>query len=228
MKGAPVVDNNESLHEPNDEDQEPKVPSHDEQNQVKPNSPAASKPPYRKSSVFDQLFPQGFTPYHSQLLISAVIGCFVGGVLAYLVFNAHNSYRSKLKTAQVSITQQQETIKQLERKLEDQEMDLNNLSKGYAQISKILTESKMAPKKPIIKKLRRGVLIYWVDEVLWRHYYVYRGKGPSGKMFKINKKSQKLNFIYLKSKPRGYWRFAISAVDQEGNETEMSNAVVLK
>ncbi len=165
------------------------------------------------------------------VLPGLLAGLLTGTLAAFLIYHHFNGLETQLTQVQSEAAQQQEHLNQkvvkLKKDLEAREMDLNNLSLGYSQLSKLLSRSNEPPPKPRYKTIGSQLFIYWVDEVLWRRYYVYRS-GPNGKgLTRQSARAQKKNFIFIDHLPKGVWSFAVSALDKEGRETARSQAVTI-
>ena len=81
------------------------------------------------------------------------------------------------------------------------------------------------PDKPRYKRAGEGVIIYWLDGMLWRRYHVYEARGKRGRFKKLNKRSTKKTYMYLDKLKKGTYRYVITALDRKGDETEMSDVL---
>ncbi len=158
-------------------------------------------------------------------------GAAIGAMVTFLIYHQFNGFRAELERLQTTSGQAQTQLKQrvikLEKDLEARDLDLNNLSLGYNQLSKLLTRSSEPPSKPRYKTVGSKLFIYWVDDVLWRRYYVYRRGPNSQRPVRQSARAQKENFIFVDQLPPGIWSFAVSALDREGKETAMSAPVTM-
>jgi len=157
-----------------------------------------------------------------------LLGVVLGGGVSYYWFGIERAQQMKNKI--------QELEKQLAQSKEAQETAQSNLAQAREEakkLSEVLNQHLAASKKPLEKpkyiKIQKGVLIYWLDKSpLRRKYYLYRAKGKKASLKKISDKPMSKNIMWLKKVSSGTWRYAVSAVDLEGNETTKSEELKLK
>lgn len=119
-------------------------------------------------------------------------------------------------------------IAQLQKQAEDAELKLNNVQTGFSQMNKLFAELKTPPPKPQYLRTADGLIVYWVDGMLWRRYHFYQAKGAKKDLQRTTKRSTQRNFVYLPGLEPGVWRFAVTALDREGNETAQSEILEVK
>ncbi len=105
--------------------------------------------------------------------------------------------------------------------------------KELAGLKNIIEQQQAASQKPPAKpqyiKIGKGVLIYWLDTALTaRKYHFYKGRGKKDKLEKIDSQPRQKNLIWLKNIKRGTWRYAVTALDYQGQETQKSDVLTLK
>ncbi|NTV52708.1 MAG: hypothetical protein HGA76_06830 [Candidatus Firestonebacteria bacterium] len=120
----------------------------------------------------------------------------------------------------------------LKAELENERIAQMNMRTGEKRLFELLNgvhqDWSRLPAKPEYFKPNKGIVIFWIDRLIWRQYYVYQGKGADGPMTRINPTPDKRNFVYLKNLPKGLWRFSVSALTKEGKETPRSEELIIR
>lgn len=162
------------------------------------------------------------------LAVPFLIGVVVGGSLAYLWFEVYQDYSARVTEVRKQLETANEQNKTLEDQLEEAELKLNNVQIGFGRMNKLFNQMKQPPDKPRFAKTKDGLIVFWLDGMLWRRYHLYQGKGRRGELKKVNKRSTQINFKYLPELKAGTYRFGVAALDREGQETDMSKILEIK
>jgi hypothetical protein len=207
------------------------------------NVPAAPVPPLAAERIPDRAAPAARAPRSAVLPAGrrlnslrpgwlVVIGFGAGVLLTALVaviWTAFGPHRQEIVRLQTAHT---EEIKKLQIDLETARFEASNLRTGSRNLSTLLnafsTDWDRPPEKPRYRKTPDGALIYWEDQMIWRQYYVYQGKGGKGAMVRFNSRPQKKAFIYLANPTPGTWRFSVTALNKEGKETLPGEVLTLR
>jgi hypothetical protein len=116
--------------------------------------------------------------------------------------------------------------------LENEKMAQMNVRTGEKRLFELLNnfhqDWNRLPAKPDYFRTGKGVVVFWIDGLVWRQYHLYQGKGGNGPMERLNAAPEKKNFIYLKNLPKGLWRFSVSALNKEGKETPRGEELIVK
>ncbi|MCK5218445.1 hypothetical protein KAR10_02910 [bacterium] len=179
--------------------------------QIPPQEPALPK----KRSIL--------LPAISTLLLSLVLGA----VGSYYLFGGR-----KAQIIQVEINQLKAELAKTNQDLETTQTELSASQEEAQKVNEDLDLQREASLQPVVKpkfiKSGPGVVIYWLDKDVMRKYYFYRAKGRKAKLKKISDQPMSKNIMYLKKVSSGTWRYAVSAVDLDGKETELSKVLKLK
>jgi hypothetical protein len=137
----------------------------------------------------------------------------------------------KNKAAQERI-RAEKTIAALKVELENEKIADMNVRTGEKRLFELLNnvhqDWNRLPAKPDYFKVGKGAVVFWIDGLVWRQYYVYQGKGANGAMSRVNTNPEKRNFIYVKNLSKGLWHFSVSALNKEGKETPRSEELLIK
>lgn len=148
--------------------------------------------------------------------------------LAGFFWMEHGPYQKRL---QEQASRFESDAQKLQSDLETAQIEITHLKTGSRKLSTLLAAFRADWDRPVDKpqflKTPDGVLIYWEDSLIWRRYHLYQGRGTQA-LTRVNSRPQKKNFVYLTHPLPGEWRFAVSALTQEGRETPMSESLVLK
>jgi hypothetical protein len=183
------------------------------------NKPAPLKrspAPMRKSSAF----PWG-------ILLAAVTALIIGGVAGSFFTYQMNGYRAKWRTANLQLAAAQASNKSLDLELDKSRIELSNLRVGMSQMNKLFADQGQPPEKPNYQKLDKGIIIYWMDGLIWRHYYLYKGQGKNP-LVKTSIRSNRKNFVVEPEVRPGVWNYAVTAVDRQGKETALSETLTIR
>jgi outer membrane murein-binding lipoprotein Lpp len=159
----------------------------------------------------------------SLLLLGVILGA--GG--SYYWFGVH-----KAQNAQAEIKELKAQLADANRGLETAQTELSTAQEQAQKLNQDLDLRREASLLPVAKpkyiKSGRGVVLYWMDKDVMRKYYFYRAKGRKAKLKKISDQPMSKNIMYLKKVSSGTWRYAVSAVDMDGEETELSEVLKLR
>jgi hypothetical protein len=126
----------------------------------------------------------------------------------------------------------EKVVAALKTELENEKTAHMNVRTGEKRLFELLNnfhqDWNRLPAKPDYFRVGKGAVVFWLDGLVWRQYFVYQGKGADGAMARINSNPEKKNFIYLKTMSKGSWRFSVSAMNQEGKETPRSEELIVK
>jgi hypothetical protein len=162
------------------------------------------------------------------VLGALVAGLSVGGGLTHYWNGQFQGYKSKLDALEQEVKTVNRDKEILSNQLEDSYIQLQNVQVGLNQMNKMFTTISDPPNKPHYRLAGEGVILYWLDGMLWRKYHVYEARGKNGSFKKLNKRSTKKTFMYLDKLKKGTYRYVITALDREGNETDMSETLEIK
>ncbi|MBN1594527.1 hypothetical protein JW933_01235, partial [candidate division FCPU426 bacterium] len=157
------------------------------------------------------------------LILAVVAGLVLGGGASYYWFGIAQSKKMRVRV--------QELEKQMEAGRQAQ-ADLAQVREEGKRLQGILDGQKKDSKQPVPKpeyyKVGKGALVYWVDDCqVKRKYYVYRAKGTKDAPKKITDKPVDKNMLLFRTVSSGTWRYAVTAVDLDGNETPLSEVLKL-
>jgi hypothetical protein len=157
-------------------------------------------------------------------ILALVLGLALGGGASYYWFGVQ---QAKVVNEKIqNLEKQVEESKQVQEELAASRAEAQALS---AIINGQMEASKLPVPKPQYYKTGKGAIVYWVDNSsVRRKYFFYRGKGKKGELKKIGAKAVAKNMLRFRKVSRGTWRYAVTAVDLEGNETEKSEILSLK
>jgi hypothetical protein len=157
------------------------------------------------------------------------LGCGVAGILLTILwYEGIHGLNRRLGAAEAQLRAAQAQAAQFEKQAEDSEMKLQNVQTGLSQMNKLFTELKTPPPQPQFLRLPTGVLVFWIDGMIWRRYHFYQAKGTKKTLQRVTKRSTQRNFMYLPELEPGVWRFGVTALDREGNETALSEILEVK
>lgn len=157
------------------------------------------------------------------------LACGAAGIILTVAFyEGVLGVSRRLGSVQAQLRAAQTQAAQFEKQAEDAELKLLNVQTGVSQMNKVFSELKTPPPQPQYLRLPTGVLVFWIDGMLWRRYHFYQAKGAKKTLQRATKRSTQRNFMYLPDLEPGMWRFGITALDREGNETEMSEILEVK
>jgi len=159
----------------------------------------------------------------SMLLLGLILGA--GG--SYYWFGIHEA-----QVAQAEIEELQQQLAEANHDLETAQTELATVQEQAQKLNEDLDLQREASLQPVAKpkyiKSGRGVVLYWLDKEVVRKYYFYRAKGRKAKLKKISDQPMSKNIMYLKKVSPGTWRYAVSAVDMDGEETDLSEVLKLR
>jgi len=160
--------------------------------------------------------------------LALIAGLGIGGGVAYYWYGHLQGYKYQLTEVQEKVKRLESEKETLASQLEESYLKLHNMQIGLNQMNKLFETIGEPPSKPRYQRAGEGVIIYWLDGMLWRRYHIYQARGRNGQFKKLNKRSTKKNYLYLENMKPGIWRYAITALDREGRETEMSEVLEIK
>ncbi len=159
----------------------------------------------------------------SMLLLGLILGA--GG--SYYWFGIHEA-----QVAQAEIEELQQQLAEANHDLETAQTELATVQEQAQKLNEDLDLQREASLQPVAKpkyiKSGRGVVLYWLDKEVVRKYYFYRAKGRKARLKKISDQPMSKNIMYLKKVSPGTWRYAVSAVDMDGEETDLSEVLKLR
>ncbi|MBN1595756.1 hypothetical protein JW933_07515 [candidate division FCPU426 bacterium] len=161
------------------------------------------------------------------VLVLAGLAGMLGGGVGYHYLSNVDEYRRQMMNLQNTVKKLSSEKKQLGLQLEESTLKLNSLQLGLHQMNKVFDSTAEPPGKPQYERIGDGVLVYWLDGVFWRRYYLYQASGKKGAFHKVNKRAIRKNFIYLKELKPGLWRYTVTALDREGKETIQSEELAM-
>lgn len=158
-----------------------------------------------------------------------LVACGAAGIVLSVVwYEGIEGVHRRLGAAESQLRAVQAQAAQFQKQAEDAEMKLLNVQTGVSQMNKVFSELKTPPPQPQYLRLPAGVLVFWIDGMLWRRYHFYQVKGTQKPLQRATKRSTQRNFVYLPDLEPGIWRFGVTALDREGNETDMSEILEVK
>ncbi len=156
-----------------------------------------------------------------------LLGLILGAGASYYWFGIHQA-----QIAQTNIEDLEEQLAEANQDLETAQTELSTAQEQAQKLNEDLDLQREASLQPVAKpkyiKSGRGVVLYWLDKDVVRKYYFYRAKGSKAKLKKISDQPMSKNILYLKKVSSGTWRYAVSAVDMDGEETELSAVLKLR
>lgn len=188
--------------------------------------PAASVPKPRKPPAKPRPSQTVMLPRRKAVAILAATAA-AGLVLGAAVMFLANGYRYKWMDARDKLIAAESKLQALDSENEKSRIELSNLRLGMSQMNKVFAEENKPPEKPNYVKLDKGILVYWMDGMLWRHYYLYKAQG-NGSLAKTSSRSTRKNFVFLSDVKPGVWNYAVTALDRQGRETEFSETLTIK
>lgn len=156
-----------------------------------------------------------------RVAIGSLLGLIVGGGLSFYWFGIHQNNQLALQIESLS-----EKVKESNEALSEANMMAENLKIELSEAKNVLSTE--PPLEPNYYKVDRGIILYWKDKAPLRRYHVYRAKGTSGTMKKVTGNPIEKNVIRFRRISRGIWRFAVTAVNEDGQETEKSEVLQLR
>lgn len=157
-----------------------------------------------------------------------LVGLVIGGAAVYVWYEVYQDYSARVTEVRKKLDTANQQIKTLEDEVEDSRLKLNNVQIGFGRMNKLFNQMQQPLDKPRFAKTADGIIVFWLDDMLWRRYHLYQGKGRRGELNKGKKRASQKNFIYLPKLKAGTYRFGVTALDREGNETEMSEILEIK
>ena len=120
---------------------------------------------------------------------------------------------------------------ELEAALEEARQRMQNLRMGQRQLRELFdrfgADWNHPPPRPRYQQAGSGVIVFWDDGMVHRKYYLYRASGADGTLKRYNvRPDEKMHYFFDTLEP-GRWRFAVTALDEEGKETAFSEALTL-
>ena len=161
----------------------------------------------------------------SVVLLGMLVGAGLGGWFTYRWYDANNAYKKEIVALKAQLALAKDEEQKLILQLDESYIRLNNVQAGLNQMNKLFVDINVVPDKPRYQKTKQGLIIFWVDGMSWRRYHLYQARGKNGKFKKINKRSTKKTHLYMRDLKPGLWRYALTALDREGQETEMSDVL---
>jgi hypothetical protein len=123
-----------------------------------------------------------------------------------------------------------QTQQALEKRVEALHSEASKLNAENDKMKVVVDEIDNAWRKPPAKilcfKAGTGVAVYWPDTLL-RKYYLYQAKGVKANLVKVGKEPLERNVVFFPRLSSGLWRFAVTAVDKAGKETDKSQALTV-
>ncbi|MEW6516843.1 MAG: hypothetical protein AB1439_08070 [candidate division FCPU426 bacterium] len=152
--------------------------------------------------------------------VMLVLGLLLGAGGSYYWFGIHESgaLKTQLAEAKKSVETQQQQLTQAQEQAKNLSTVLNTQREA----------SKQPPAKPKAFKVGKGAVLFWNETALMRKYNVYHAKGTAKEWTKVNSEPLTENLLQLKQVDKGVHRYAVAALDQDGQETSRSEELSLK